>query len=462
MIKIKLFIFIFVLSLGNLSHAVTPDYEALFKKSIAAKRLSYKKFGLVLLKKNLKGEWVKVLSAKEKEPMVPASLSKIITGVALLESFGIHEKVPTYLYVDQKPNESQILGNLYIKGHGDPTFVTEKLWLLLNELDLWGVKTITGNLVLDDTVFDQNFLEAGRKKWNQRAYNASISGLPVNWNAVRVRFLDASTKRAVTDPVNPYFDLRIKSNLRKSASVDLRGFPEKEVVSINYGKDVQNKEKSVYRRVVSPRKSFQSQVLKMFRDRGIKIKGKILWSKTPNTAVELGKVESPPMSQIVKLMMKFSNNFIADSMVKYADNKRRNESGVYNQGIKTIIEGVGKAYSFKNPWNFVSASGLSTENKISTQDLANLLKELMLKPYYPEFLVSLPISCTDGTLKDRICNKMKGTVRAKTGLLAGVSSLAGYAKGAGGEDYIFAFIYNGKNGDQFGARQTFDRFLERL
>ena len=83
------------------------------------------------------------------------------------------------------------------------------------------------------------------------------------------------------------------------------------------------------------------------------------------------------------------------------------------------------------------------------------------RSYYPEFLVSLPISCMDGTLKDRIC-KRPGQVRAKTGLLAGVSTLAGYIRSSSGEDYLFAFMYNGRNGEQFSARQTFDNFLERL
>ena len=74
----------------------------------------------------------------------------------------------------------------------------------------------------------------------------------------------------------------------------------------------------------------------------------------------------------------------------------------------------------------------------------------------------MPIACIDGTLKDRICGK-KGHVRAKTGLLAGVSTLAGFARRpSDGKEFLFTFIYNGKNGQQFDARNTFDRFLEKI
>ena len=413
------------------------------------------------MKKTGPGSWVKVMGSKEKEPMIPASLSKIITSVGLFETYGINEKIPTLLFADKKPVNGVIQGNLYIQGNGDPTLVTERLWLLVNELNLWGIKTIQGNLILDDSVFDQKTMDAGRKKWNQRAYNASISGLPVNWNSVRVRFLDSEALLAVTDPLNPYFDLRVKKNFRKSSAVEIRGYDKKEVLSVFYGKDALGKRKSIYRRVSSPRKAFQSQVLSMLRANNISIKGKIIWSKTPEGIFELGKVESAPMSRIVKMMMKHSNNFIADSLVKYTDNKVRGVSGVYDSGLKQLMISLSKAYSFKNPWNFVSASGLSRKNKLSAEDLSELLKKVSERAYYPEFLVSLPISCMDGTLKDRIC-KRPGQVRAKTGLLAGVSTLAGYMRSSDGEDYIFAFMYNGKNGDQFGARQTFDNFLEKL
>ena len=317
------------------------------------------------MKKTGPGAWTKVLSHRDREPMIPASLSKIITSVGLFETYGINEQIPTKLFSDAKPKEGVINGNVYLKGNGDPTLVTERLWLLMNELSLWKVKTIRGNLILDDTVFDQKMMDAGRKKWNQRAYNASITGLPVNWNSVRVRFLDSQSLLAMTDPINPYFDLRVKQNFKKKSAVEIRGYKQKEVLSVFYGKDALDKQKSIYRRVANPRNAFQSQVLNLLRAQNISIKGKIMWAQTPANIFELAKVESPPMSRIVKMMMKHSNNFIADSLVKYTDNKVRGQSGVYESGLNQLMLSLGKAYQFKNPWNFVSASGLSRKNKLS-------------------------------------------------------------------------------------------------
>lgn len=463
--KIKFFqpllVFILILSLGNYGFTVTQDYQTLFRSSIASKKLKYDKFGLVLMKKVGPGKWLKVLGKNEKAPMIPASLSKIITSVGLFETYGINHTISTELLSDSKPNQGVINGNLYVKGGGDPTLVTEKLWLLVNELSLWGVKKINGNVILDDTVFDQKLLDAGRKKWNQRAYNASITGLPVNWNSVRVRLMDSASLLAVTDPINPYFDVRVRKNFRKGSQVDIKSSKNKELLKVSYGKDALEKEKSYYRRVFSPRNSFQSQLVSHLNKLGVSVSGKVLWSKAPQKAFLLGKVESPAMSRLVKMMMKHSNNFIADSMVKYTDHKRRGVSGVYQSGLKQLMLGLAKAYSFKNPWHFESASGLSRKNQLSPEDLSELLRRVNSRPYFPEFLVSLPISCMDGTLRDRLC-KRPGQVRAKTGLLAGVSTLAGYMRSSSDEEYLFAFMYNGRNGDQFSARETFDRFLERL
>ena len=57
---------------------------------------------------------------------------------------------------------------------------------------------------------------------------------------------------------------------------------------------------------------------------------------------------------------------------------------------------------------------------------------------------SLPIGGVDGTLKRRMKNSFThGNVRAKTGTLTGIISLAGYCKAANGHELCFAIINNG-------------------
>lgn len=450
-------------SLENSAWAVTQDYKKIFKKSLKSKRLKYQNFGISLYKYNsAKGAWLPVLRSNANKSFTPASISKVITAASLLELHGLSKKIETALYAESKPTAKVFNKAIYIKGGGDPSLVSEKMWLLVNELRKWGVKKITGDLIFDDSVFDDKILDGDRSKWNQRAYNAPVSGLALNWNSVRVRFLSPDPLIAVSDPYNPYFDLRLKKNLRKSSQVELRPAKDKEVLSVFYGRDAIEDERSIYRRITKPREVFQAQFRQTLKEAGIQHTGNLKWAKMPEGLIKIGFIESEHIFRLLNLMMKFSNNFIADTLTKFSFHEQTGQQGTYQGGLSLIESTLNKITPFRDQLVFKSASGLSRDNKISPEDMTRLLIKLQSKYYYPEFLSSFPVSCVDGTLKKRICKKTN-LVRAKTGLLAGVSSLAGYAQSANGLDkYIFTFVYNGRNGDQFNARDAYDDFLESI
>ncbi len=63
--------------------------------------------------------------------------------------------------------------------------------------------------------------------------------------------------------------------------------------------------------------------------------------------------------------------------------------------------------------------------------------------YMPEFAASLPLSATDGTLRNRFRSpEMQGRLRMKTGTLEGVSALAGYVSAASGRTFVAVIIVN--------------------
>ncbi len=428
-----------------------------------SKKINPSQFGISLYKKS-KGsaDFKKVFENNSKKPFIPASVTKAVTGAGLMETLGAQHRISTMIYSDGKPSSGGVYrGNLYIKGFGDPTLVSEKLWVLVNEIRKWGIKEITGDIWLDDYAFDDKTLVASRSKWNQRAYNAPITALALNWNAVRVRLVDADTALAVADPFNPYFDVKARKNFRKASQVEMRskkGFGEK--IKVSFGKDAVKEEKSFYRRVFNPRDYFGAQFKQLLSEAGISFKGKVVRGKTPENLFLVGEVKSRPLSNMLNLMMKFSNNFIADSLTKHLAYTQDGEGASFASGIKSIRDSFTKIHPFKN-FVYGNASGLGRENKFTADDFSQFLLSIRDKQFYPEFLSSFPVSCIDGTLKKRICKK-PGLVRAKTGLLAGVSSLAGYAKNEQGDEYVFSFFFNARNGLQFDARDSIDNFLERL
>jgi len=460
--KKYLILFIIVLSLSNYASAVTTDYKGLFKSSVTSKRLPLKKFGISLAKKEAGGQWKTVFEHNPEKKFTPASITKSLTAVGALEQHGMHHQIPTVLLSSSKPVGKKLSGNLYIKGAGDPTLVSEKLWLLVNELKKWGVEKVEGDLVFDDTAFDQKYLDGDRSKWNQRAYNSALSGLALNWNSVRVRFLDGDSLNVTEDPKNPYFEIRARKRFKKSSQVDIKDYKKKEVLSVAFGRDALEKEKSIYRRVFSPRKYFATQFVEMLKKEKITFSGEVKWAAAPAGLVEVGKIKSLPMADMLKLMMKFSNNFIADMLTKHTAFEVSGKSGTYVEGLSLLKDKFSAVSEFSNGFVYESASGLSRKNKISPRDFNKFMLNIKKKVYFPEFMASLPIACVDGTLEKRICD-LKGLVRAKTGLLSGVAALSGYYQKPGGsEEYVFTMLYNGSNGQQFDAKQTFDKFLSNL
>lgn len=451
------------MSVNKSAYGVTQDYEKLFKRALPSKKIKMDSFGIALYKKNLDlKKWEPVYIRNGQKKFIPASITKVLTSVGLLEHFGSQKRFETKVYVDKKPQQAKLKGNLYVKGAGDPSLVSEKMWLLINEIKKWGIKKIEGDLVFDDSIFDQNYLDGDRSEWNQRAYNAPLAGLSLNWNSVRVRFLDYDSSKAVVDPFNPYFDLRVKKRPKKLSQVEIRASKDKEVLSVTVGRDARTGEKSLYRRVNDPRKYFANQFGEMLKAAGIQFSGKVKWEEVRGDKFELGKIESVPLSSLIEMMMKFSNNFIAGMLTKTIDHDFTSSPGTYRGGLAYLLANIKKVYPFPNGLSYKSSSGLSRDNNVGADDFSKFLIETRSKLYYPELLTSFPISCLDGTLKKRICRR-KGLVRAKTGLLAGVAALAGYFTiPERDEDYIFTFIFNGKNGQQFDARDTFDRFLESL
>ena len=95
-------------------------------------------------------------------------------------------------------------------------------------------------------------------------------------------------------------------------------------------------------------------------------------------------------------------------------------------------------------FSLAEASGLSRNNKISASALVKVLRDVSNDfSSSPEFLASLGIGGVDGTMKEKFTDqKVKRRIRAKTGNLRGVNSLAGYGISPNGRMFIFAVLVN--------------------
>jgi D-alanyl-D-alanine carboxypeptidase/D-alanyl-D-alanine-endopeptidase (penicillin-binding protein 4) len=156
--------------------------------------------------------------------------------------------------------------------------------------------------------------------------------------------------------------------------------------------------------------------------------------------------------------MKMSDNFYAESMFyQTAASARKGLARARDARdiTKRLIARLGLG---RNPYRIADGSGLSLYNYVSAELLCTMLKHVWHSPDMLSTLRStLPVAGVDGTLKERMKHTAaQGNVRAKTGTVTGISSLAGYCTAANGHELCFAIINQGvmriQNGREFQDR----------
>ena len=167
----------------------------------------------------------------------------------------------------------------------------------------------------------------------------------------------------------------------------------------------------------------------------------------PKGARLLASVRSAPVSTLVTEMLQLSDNVIAEVLgrqVALATSRPASFTGAA-AAIRTVLRGLG----IDPGAGMVDASGLAAGDRLSAHTLADLVR-LIAGPEHPELhdiVAALPVAGWSGTLADRYLSGSAragaGVVRAKTGTLTGVSSLAGLVHDKSGRLLAFAFLAAG-------------------
>jgi D-alanyl-D-alanine carboxypeptidase/D-alanyl-D-alanine-endopeptidase (penicillin-binding protein 4) len=167
--------------------------------------------------------------------------------------------------------------------------------------------------------------------------------------------------------------------------------------------------------------------------------------------VEIAAVDSPPLAELVRQMMKPSQNLYAQALLLQVGRERQNHQPsmlipARNTEEFAIAELGDFLVELGIPTNSVKlddGAGLSRRAMVTPNAIVALLKRMDRHQYAEVFQSSLPVAAVDGTLRDRMNDTpAAGRVRAKTGALAHVYTLSGYATTATGERLVFSFMLN--------------------
>lgn len=192
--------------------------------------------------------------------------------------------------------------------------------------------------------------------------------------------------------------------------------------------------------------------------KGLQGKKMVAWLGTtdgisPSDAKTLCRVEHG-MDEVLGPMLKKSDNLYAEALFYQIAHRRGGRNASAKVGRQQAYEVMRKAGLNTTPYYVADGSGLSLYNYLTAECEVMMLRYAYKKPdIYASLYKALPIAGTDGTIASRMTGKAtRGNVRAKTGTVNGISSLAGYCRGGNGHMLCFSIINQGVRSSADGHR----------
>ena len=360
------------------------------------------------------------------ELFAPASVNKVFTAAAALWRLGASFSWQTPIaYRGERLGENRktITGDLWVIGRGAPDTVEEQLWLAARGIRNQGVERINGDLVVDDRFFDAERQGEGWPGGSQtsESYHAPISALMANYAAVR----EGDEWVAVPDAAL-HFGERLRE-LLGFAGVDVEGrvrapnAAELESVPPPIDADPEN-----------------SRV-------GLSEQLELIYT-----------IHSEPLGRLVLDVNKFSNNVMAETILKTLGAVEYGPPGTATKGLAVVARFRGEILGTPlTAYVQADGSGLSNRNRVTPREVVELLDHAYSDFHLgPEFVSSLKISGMDGWNPRPFRDPpLVGEMRLKSGHTRGVNTLAGYAHTEGERTVAFCVMINGHRSQQWEVDQ---------
>lgn len=420
-------------------------------------------------KPTLKGTLVgiRVISGKTGEILIdhmgelrmrPASNMKLFTAAAALSVLGAEYTFTTTILTDGTIENGVLYGNIYIKGKGDPSLLPQDIEKLVKQLTKQKITYIDGDIIADDTWYDDIRLSQDMI-WSDEVcyYGSQVSALTTSPNADydtgTIILSIKPSNRPGEEPIITIYPetdyVKIENKVQTVAhQVDedalvIERIREGNTIIIKGEISVQSKIQKEWIAISDP--TFYTLTLfeEALEKENINWSGKLRKETTPNNATILYEKKSPKLKKLLIPFMKLSNNGLGELFVKEMGKIIYNE-GSWEKGLKVLKTEISKLGVCLDHCVIRDGSGISHVTAIPPREICNLLYHVQKKQWYAIFLQALPIAgekdrMVGGTMKDR---SFHYSVQAKTGILHTVSTLSGYLNLENKGQVIFSIMLN--------------------
>lgn len=414
-----------------------------------------------------------LLESNAQKPLVPASLVKVLTTYAALKSLGPHHRFETIVYSDQGLQGDTLPGNIWIKSKGDMFFTGEKAWKTAHRLKALGIERIGGDLVVDNHYFAPSVERICIDEHCSRAYNPIISGTALDFNTITFTAVPGAM---AGEPARVTWFPRGKYVHMKNESRTVRGRPGENLHLRSLGVEKDGREQfqlsgemslssqepwEFTMNVQNPPAFFGHSFKEILRETGVRVQGEVRAGTVPPHARPLVVHESEPLGDLLFGLNRFSNNFMAEMLLRTLGAQVYGEPGTREKGLRVLEAHLLGMNIPPSQFSIASGSGLSRTCRASPRVFSNVLLDLHHDFHNgPEFIASLAMNGHDGTLRRRLRGSPV-VLRAKTGSLRDVVAFSGYVHAPGQGLFAVTVLLNDVK-NSWEAREALYHFLQEL
>ncbi len=364
----------------------------------------------------------------------PASVTKAVTALYALDVLGGTFRFVTRLFATGPVEDGILRGDLILAGGGDPTLSADHLAQLAVDLKAAGVVRVEGRFLCWRGALPYAE-EIEPSQLDYLGYNPAVSGLNLNYNRVHFEWRRVSgqwqtTMDARTETRVPRVSMARVQIVDRSSPVFDTAAPDRWTVARSALGNGGSRWLPVRQPALYAGDVFQT----LAREVGVTVPAPEVVDELPAGGTELAAHQSPQLRTILQEMLLYSTNLTAEICGLAATQAKLRQSLDIEASAAEMTRWIGETYGAE--CDFKDHSGLSDANRISANAMAKVL--LAVGPDGPLRPILRRIAMLDAD-NNRLEN-YPIEVRAKTGTLNFVSSLAGYVETADGTDLVFAIF----------------------
>lgn len=395
------------------------------------------------------------LGHAERDLYNPASVMKLFTTGYAFEVLGTGHSFKTQFIVQQEAKNGILNGPLYIKGFGNPVFLTTDLWDNLRRLRALGIQRIQGNVILDRSEFQaertteanspaEDFDEAAYRAYHAQPdallMNHGAMGLDIQVNDGRVTVSSAEAPPSWTFVSQLQGTKGECGAWKNSLAVNIKRNGRDPVVTLSGNYPLRCGAGRLPIRIAQQDWLWESWFREIWAQLGGELSGQVVNGLSPANGVVVLTHQSKPVAELTKEINKWSNNVMARHF-ELAVAKNQAE---FDARLKTWL---GQLRIGTTGWVFENGSGLSRQTRIDAKGMTEFLAYMATRADFPDYMSSLPRVGVDGTLAKRM-KSVEQSAYLKSGSLNGVRTVAGYVRSKNGQMWAVAIFVRSANAAQ--------------